>query len=156
MAVEIERKFLVTDFSFKEKATSSYKIKQGFLNTHKDRTVRVRTTGEKGYLTVKGKSTKNGLVRFEWETEIKISDAENLLLLCEDRIIEKTRFEVVVGNHRFEIDTFEAKNEGLVIAELELTTEDESYPKPKWLGEEVTGEVKYYNSQLALKPYKEW
>ena len=154
--IEIERKFLVTSNAFKYEASNSIRITQGFLNTHKERTVRVRLKGEKGYLTIKGKSTNNGLTRFEWEKEISKTDAEALLNLCEKGVIEKTRFEVKSGNHTFEIDEFFGDNKGLIIAEIELQYETETFTKPIWLGEEVTGKIKYYNSQLSKKPFNTW
>ena len=156
MAIEIERKFLVTSYAFKKEASNSYNIKQGFLNSHKNRTVRVRLKKDKGYLTIKGKSSDNGLSRFEWESEISKLDAENLLMLCEENVIDKVRYEVSLGNHTFEIDEFFGENEGLIIAEVELNSENEIFKKPKWIGKEVTGDIKYYNSQLSKTPYKIW
>ncbi|WP_461598406.1 CYTH domain-containing protein [Winogradskyella sp.] len=156
MTVEIERKFLVTSNDFKKEATVSYKIKQGFLNSHKERTVRVRLKNGKGYLTVKGKSSEDGLVRFEWEKEISSQDAEQLFGLCEKGTLDKMRYEVNFGKHTFEIDEFFGDNEGLVIAEVELQSKNEHFEKPEWLGKEVTGDVKYYNSQLSKQPYKTW
>ncbi len=154
--LEIERKFLVNSNAFKDKAFKKTRIIQGFLNTHKERTVRVRLKGEKGFLTVKGKSTKDGLERFEWEKEIDDSEAKSLLELCEKGIIDKIRYEVKSENHTFEIDEFSGDNKGLIIAEIELNSSDEKFIKPNWLGEEVTGNVKYYNSQLSKNPYKTW
>lgn len=156
MTVEIERKFLVTSNDFKKQALKSYSIKQGFLNSHKERTVRVRLKKDSGYLTVKGKSSDDGLVRFEWETEITKEEAEQLLELCEVGIIDKTRHEVNFGSHTFEIDEFFGDNKGLVIAEVELQSTNEDFNKPNWLGKEVTGDVRYYNSQLSKQPYKDW
>lgn len=156
MTVEIERKFLVTSHDFKEEATQSYRIKQGFLNSHKERTVRVRLKNDKGYLTVKGKSSDDGLVRFEWETEITKQESEQLLSLCEKGIIDKIRYEVNLDSHTFEIDEFFGDNEGLVIAEVELKSTNDEFNKPDWLGAEVTGDIRYYNSQLSKKPYKTW
>jgi len=152
--VEIERKFLVTSNAFKSEAFNTYTIKQGFLNSHKERTVRVRLKNDSGYLTVKGKSTSNGLSRFEWEKEIPLVEAEVLLKLCEVGIIDKMRYEVKSGKHIFEVDEFFGDNEGLIIAEVELNSEDEYFEKPEWLGKEVTGDVRYYNSQLSKFPYK--
>lgn len=154
--IEIERKFLVKSNAFKAKAFNSYDIKQGFLNSHKERTVRIRVAGDKGYLTIKGKSKTNGFSRFEWEKEVPIKEAEALLKLCEPGIIDKRRYEVKYGKHIFEVDEFFGDNEGLVIAELELTSEEETYEKPKWLGKQVTGDIKYYNSQLSKMPYGRW
>lgn len=153
---EIERKFLVTSEAFKVEAYQHIRITQGFLNTDPERTVRVRLKADQGYLTVKGKSTSNGLSRFEWETEISKSDAESLLKLCEKGVIDKMRYEVNVGAHVFEVDAFYEDNEGLIIAEVELNDEDEEFEKPEWLGREVTGDIRYYNSQLSKQPYKTW
>ncbi|WP_282122638.1 CYTH domain-containing protein [Algibacter mikhailovii] len=154
--IEIERKFLVNSNVFKEKAFKKTRITQGFLNTHKDRTVRVRIKGDLGFITVKGRSSKDGLSRFEWEKEISVKEAEVLLLLCEPTIIDKIRFEVKVGQHIFEVDEFLGDNHGLLVAEVELKTEKETFDKPNWLGEEVTGDIKYYNSLLSKHPYCTW
>lgn len=154
--IEIERKFLVHSEAFKMEAFNKYAIKQGFLNSHKERTVRVRLIKEKGFLTVKGLSTDNGLSRFEWETEVSKSEAEALLNLCETGIIDKLRYEVRCGNHIFEVDEFFGANKGLIIAEVELKSESESFMKPDWLGNEVTGNIKYYNSNLSKEPFKTW
>lgn len=156
MTVEIERKFLVNSNDFKKEAVKSYSIKQGFLNSHKERTVRVRLKEDIGYLTVKGKSSDDGLVRFEWETEITKYEAEQLLRLCEDGIIDKRRYEVKLYNHTFEIDEFYGDNDGLVIAEVELQSKNEDFNKPDWLAKEVTGDIRYYNSQLSKQPYNTW
>jgi len=154
--IEIERKFLVTSDAFKTEAFNSYAIKQGFLNSHKERTVRIRLKENVGYLTVKGKSTEDGLSRFEWERAISKEEAEALLQLCEDGIIDKIRYEVKSGKHIFEVDEFFGENEGLTMAEVELKSEDEAFEKLNWLGKEVTGDVKYYNSQLSKRPFKHW
>jgi CYTH domain-containing protein len=156
MAIEIERKFLVKNLLFKSESTRSYSIEQGFLNSDKNRVVRVRLKDQKGFLTIKGKSNKSGLSRFEWEKEIDFIEAKNLLLLCEKNIIQKERFEVLSGNHCFEIDVFSGENQGLIIAEVELNSEEEDYNKPSWLGAEVTGDIKYYNSELSKNPYSSW
>lgn len=153
---EIERKFLVTFNAYKAEAFKSTRIIQGFLNTHEERTVRVRLKGETGFITVKGKATSNGLSRFEWEKEISRDEANSLLKICEPGVIDKIRYEIKVENHIFEVDEFYGDNEGLIIAEIELKTENESFEKPHWLGEEVTGTLKYYNSQLSKHPYKTW
>lgn len=154
--IEIERKFLVVSDAYKSEAFRTTKIIQGFLNTDPERTVRVRLRGESGILTIKGKSSSDGLIRFEWESEISKTDAENLLKLCEPGIIDKMRYEIKVENHIFEVDEFFEDNQGLVIAELELESEDETFKKPDWLGEEITGTAKYYNSQLSKAPFKTW
>ncbi|WP_298893830.1 CYTH domain-containing protein [uncultured Psychroserpens sp.] len=154
--IEIERKFLVTSKAFKDEAHKQIRIVQGFLNTDPERTVRVRLEGDKGILTVKGKSTNDGLSRFEWEKEISKTDAKALLELCEKDVIDKLRYEVDVGQHTYEIDEFYKDNEGLIIAEVELSHEDEAFEKPAWLGQEVTGDIRYYNSQLSKDPFKNW
>ena len=154
--IEIERKFLVTSQDFKKEAFKNFKIEQGFLNSHKDRTVRVRLNDNQGFITVKGLSSDNGLSRFEWEKEISKEDAKALLKLCEPGRIEKTRYEVEFNQHIFEVDVFHGENEGLIIAEVELKKENEKFNKPYWIGEEVTGNIKYYNSQLSLKPFNTW
>ncbi len=154
--VEIERKFLLKSDEFKKEAHQKTRITQGFLNTHKRRTVRVRIQGNKGFITIKGKSSKDGLSRFEWEKEIDKLDAENLMILCEKSIIDKIRYKVRVGKHVFEIDEFLGKNKGLVMAELELSDTNEEFSKPNWLGKEITGKKKYYNSMLSRKPFKTW
>lgn len=153
---EIERKFLVTSEAFKNEAFKRTRIVQGFLNTHPIRTVRVRIHGEQGFLTVKGKPNETGVTRFEWERQISLAEAEELLHLCEPGIIEKTRFEVQNGDHIYEVDEFLGENEGLIVAEIELTAEDELFSKPEWLGSEVTGEAKYYNSNLSKNPFQKW
>lgn len=154
--IEIERKFLVTSQAFKDKAFKNTRIIQGFLSTDPERTVRVRLKGEKGILTIKGKSSPDGLSRFEWEKNITEKDAKALLKLCKEGIIDKIRYEVNVGNHIFEVDEFFEDNEGLIVAEVELNSEDETFTKPEWLGNEVTGVKKYYNSQLSITPFKNW
>lgn len=154
--IEIERKFLVKSDTYKDEAYKKFRITQGFLNTHPERTVRVRLKENIGILTVKGETSKNGVTRFEWEKDISKSDAEALLQLCEKGIIDKIRYEVKVGTHIFEVDEFFEENKGLVIAEIELKSEDETFTKPKWLGKEVTGQIKYYNSQLSKHPFNTW
>ena len=156
MNIEIERKFLVDSDAFKNEASTSYPIKQGFLNSDKERTVRVRLKAKKGYITVKGESSEDGLSRFEWEKEISKPEAQSLLNLCETGIIDKIRYEVISGEHVIEIDEFYGDNEGLVIAEIELSNENETFNSPTWLGKEVTGDIKYYNSQISKNPYKNW
>lgn len=154
--IEIERKFLLKNTDFKKEAFQKHHIKQGFLSTYKKRIVRVRIQDNKAFITVKGPSSKDGLARFEWEREIEKQEAENLLKLCKNSIIDKIRYKVKVANHIFEIDEFFGDNEGLLIAEIELEHEDESFTKPEWLGKEVTGKKKYYNSRLSKKPFKIW
>lgn len=154
--VEIERKFLVLSEAYKAEAFKSIRIIQGFLNSHPERTVRVRLKENHGYLTVKGITSPDGVTRFEWEKEISKTEAEALLELCEKGVINKIRHEVKVDNHIFEVDEFFGDNQGLVIAEIELLHIHEPFTKPIWLGEEVTSQIKYYNSQLAKHPYKSW
>ena len=156
MAVEIERKFLVKNNSFKQESFAKKSMKQGYLNSNKNRTVRIRITDDKAFITVKGNSNSTGVSRFEWEKEIDKLEAEELLLLCETTIIEKNRFYVKSHQHVYEIDEFFGDNYGLIIAEVELKNEDEAYTKPLWLGEEVTGQKKYYNSKLSKNPFKDW
>jgi len=154
--VEIERKFLVVSNGFKSEAFKKTRLIQGYLNSDKQRAVRVRLHGESAFLTVKGPSSKNGLSRFEWEKEIPVNEAKELLNLCEPGIIDKIRYEVKLKNHIFEIDEFFGDNQGLVVAEVELKHESETFEKPSWLGEEVTGIPKYYNAQLSKHPFKTW
>ncbi len=156
MAQEIERKFLVKNDRFKNEAVKATRIVQGYLSSAPERTVRVRIRGDKGFLTVKGIGNETGASRFEWEIEIPKEDAEKLLRICEPGIIDKTRYLVKIGEHVFEVDEFYGENEGLVLAEVELKAEDEAFEKPAWLGEEVTGDVRYYNSMLMKNPYRRW
>jgi adenylate cyclase len=153
---EIERKFLVKNNVFKTLATAKKNIAQGYLNTDPERTVRVRITNEKAFLTVKGKGNESGMTRFEWEKEIAIEEASALLLLCEKGAIEKTRFEIPEGNHLYEVDEFYGENQGLIIAEIELSDENEVFEKPDWLGIEVTNDERYYNAYLSRNPFKNW
>lgn len=155
MAREIERKFLV-DGDFRREVTESIRIVQGYLNSAHERTVRVRIKGNRGYITIKGPSGANGMSRFEWEKEIPLQDAEELMKLCEPGIIDKVRHLVKAGRHVYEIDEFYGCNSGLVVAEIELSDENEEFEKPSWLGPEVTGDPRYYNSSLMKFPYKEW
>ncbi len=150
---EIERKFLVLNNSFKDKAVNKKRIVQGYLNSHPERTVRIRIKGETGYLTIKGKGNDAGTTRIEWEKEISLQEAKQLLRLCEKGSIEKIRYEVPYGSHLFEVDEFYGNNEGLIIAEIELSDENERFEKPDWLGKEVTGDKKYYNAYLSNNPY---
>lgn len=154
--VEIERKFLVTKDDYKNTYTHKYQIAQGYLNTDPNRTVRVRIKGEKAFITVKGVGNEAGITRFEWEKEISTQDATALLELCESGIIDKIRYEVFVNGFMYEVDEFNGDNHGLLIAEIELNSENQNFDKPEWLGEEVTGIDKYYNSYLSTNPYKNW
>ncbi len=153
---EIERKFLVKG-DYKKHVSKEIKIVQGFLSTVPERTVRVRIKGDKGYLTIKGIGNKSGASRYEFEKEITIHDAKDLMKICEPGVIDKTRYIVPgINDLFFEVDEFYGENEGLTVAEIELPSEDEVFEKPAWLGEEVTGQVKYYNSMLMKTPYKKW
>ena len=155
MAQEIERKFLVKG-EFKTLAKKETRITQGYLSSVPERTVRVRLKGEKGFITIKGIGNESGASRYEWEKEIPTDEVKELLKICEPGVIDKTRFLVEAGEHTYEVDEFYGNNEGLVVAEVELISEDESFDKPEWLGEEVTGDVKYYNSMLMKNPYTKW
>lgn len=154
MGLEIERKFLLANTDWKSDAGKGKQIKQGYLNSETERTVRVRIIGETGILTIKGEN--KGLTRPEFEYEIPLSDAKELMLLCELPIIEKTRYEIHIDKHIWEIDEFEGINQGLLIAEIELTDENEAFAIPKWIGKEVSSDAKYYNSALIQNPFTEW
>jgi len=154
--VEIERKFLVKSDDFKSQAFAQNNIAQGYLSSVPERTVRVRIKGHKGFITIKGISNSAGMSRFEWENEIPLDEAQELLKLCEKGKIEKTRYEIKSGDHVFEVDEFYGENEGLIMAEIELNSEDETFEKPDWLGEEVTSDERYYNAYLSKNPYKDW
>lgn len=156
MAQEIERKFLVKDDSYKALAYHSSRIAQGYICSMRGRTVRVRIRDDKGYLTIKGPSDASGLGRYEWEKEISLHEAQELMKLCEPGMIDKTRYLVRSGNHIFEVDEFYGENEGLTLAEVELSSADEAYEKPDFIDEEVTGDVKYYNSFLMKHPFSKW
>lgn len=153
---EIERKFLVLSTLFLEEATQAQKIVQGYLNSHPERTVRVRIKNEKGFITIKGKGDSTGTTRFEWEKEIGIEEARALIQLCESGVIDKTRYLIPKGNHVFEVDVFEGENRGLIMAEIELSSSNEIFEKPNWLGEEVTTDERYYNAYLSKKPFTSW
>jgi CYTH domain-containing protein len=156
MSVEIERKFLVKNDSFKELSYRCISITQGFLNSDKNRVVRIRITDDKGFITIKGITSNDGTSRYEWEKEIELDEAKSLLNLCEKGVILKKRYLI---NHKewvYEIDVFNGDNLGLVVAEVELKSKDEFFEKPDWLGIEVTGVTKYYNSELKNNPFKNW
>jgi CYTH domain-containing protein len=155
-ALEIERKFLVVGDAYKRQAYASSYIKQGYICSERGRTVRVRLRGDCGYLTIKGPSTDNGLSRYEFEKEITLDEARELFKLCEPGIVEKTRYLVRSGNHTFEVDEFHGDNEGLVMAEVELAAPDDPIVKPDFIGQEVTGDRRYYNSQLRQHPFTTW
>ena len=156
MGIEIERKFLVKG-DFKPFVINSRHIIQAYIVNLPERNVRIRISEKKGFITIKGKSSENGLSRFEWEKEINFDEAKSLLALCEGTIIEKNRFIVKeVGGLIYEIDVFEGDNKGLRIAEIELPNENTTFEKPDWLGNEVTGDIRYYNAYLVKNPYKNW
>ena len=154
--LEIERKFLVRGDDYKRVATGHYRIKQGYICSGHGHTVRVRRRDEQAFLTIKGPSLDGGLSRYEFEKEITLDEANNLFQLCEPGIIDKTRYLVPSGNHCFEVDEFYGDNEGLVMAEVELSSPDEPYEKPPFIGREVTGDRRFYNSHLRQNPYKQW
>lgn len=157
MHFETERKFLVVG-EFKHLAYNSSHIKQGYISSGNGRTVRVRIRDDKGYLTIKGPSGKAGISRYEFEKEIPLQDAEDLMLICEPGIIEKTRYLVKSpdGRHTFEVDEFYGDNEGLIMAEVELADENEPYEKLDFIGKEVTGDRRFYNSHMRKNPFKLW
>ena len=163
MAKEIERKFLVSG-EFRQDSPESYRIMQGYICSDQDRTVRVRVRGDKGFLTIKGRSSADGLSRYEWEKEIPLHEAQDLMAICEAGVIDKTRYIVEARQENspgsrlflFEVDVFHGANEGLVVAEIELESPEESFPHPEWLSEEVTGDKRYYNSWLAAHPFSTW
>ena len=154
--IEIERKFLVKNADYREDATSRIWILQGFLSADPDRTVRVRCIGTHGFLTIKGRSFDQGTSRPEWEYEIPLAEAEELLALCIPTPVEKVRYQVPFGGHTFEVDEFLGANQGLVLAEVELRQKEEEFMHQSWLGTEVTGDSRYYNSQLSQYPYSKW
>lgn len=155
MAQEIERKFLVRG-EFKSLAYASERIVQGYLSSVPERTVRVRIKGEKGFLTIKGIADEQGVSRYEWEKEIPANEAQELMQLCEPGVIDKVRYLLKCGTHVFEVDEFRGENAGLVLAEVELQAAAEDFERPEWLGEEVTGDKRYYNSTLSKCPYTQW
>ncbi|MBR6946224.1 MAG: CYTH domain-containing protein [Prevotella sp.] len=155
MAQEIERKFLVKG-DFKSEVFKSTRIMQGYLSSVPERTVRVRVKGEKGFITIKGIGNESGASRYEWEKEIPVDEVRDLLKICEPGVIDKTRYLVKNGDYTFEVDEFYGDNDGLTVAEIELPSEDAVFNKPEWLGDEVTGDVRFYNSMLMKNPYKNW
>ena len=164
--IEIERKFLVRDDGFRAEAVDSHRLVQGYICRESGRTVRVRIADDKAYLTIKGQSSGSGMSRLEWEMEIPVEDARRLMTLCQGGIIDKVRYIVPAGGcveagsghqaRKWEVDEFSGDNEGLVVAEIELGSEDEQFTRPSWLGEEVTGDRRYYNSMLSECPFTRW
>ena len=153
--LEIERKFLV-EGPFKDKAYNRSHIEQGYIACANGRTVRVRIRDDKGYLTIKGPSDQAGLARFEFEKEITLAEAQALMTICLPGRIIKDRYLIHNGPHTIEVDEFAGENQGLVLAEIELHYEDEPYIRPEFLGKEVTGDHRYYNSHLTTNPYSRW
>lgn len=156
MPQEIERKFLVTTDAYRDMAASSSHIVQGYICSDGGRTVRIRQRDARAFITIKGPSDKAGLSRYEWEMEIAVSDGRELMQLCQPGIIDKRRYLVPWGGHTFEVDEFYGDNQGLVVAEVELSAENEPFERPPFLGREVTGDRRYYNSHLRQKPYTQW
>lgn len=156
MPSEIERKFLVKNLDFLDASTGCLQIKQGYLCSAPERTVRIRIQDLLAFITIKGISDASGVSRYEWEKKLKMAEALELFALCEPGSIEKQRILVPVGKHCYEVDMFLGANAGLILAEIELTHRDEKFEKPQWLGEEVTGDHRYYNSYLAKHPYSTW
>jgi len=155
MAIEIERKFLVKG-PFKELASKKMYFKQGYIPTTHACNVRIRTEDDKAFITIKGPGNSSGMSRFEWNHEIPLEEARDLFQFCENGLIEKYRYLIPVGNHVFEVDEFLGDNAGLVVAEIELSSENEQFEKPFWLGQEVTGIRNYYNASLSRNPYIKW
>lgn len=156
MSLEIERKFLVLDDSYKHEAFKSYHIRQGYICSERGRTVRIRIRDNEAFITIKGPSLDGGLTRYEFEQSIPLDDAEKLMTLCDEGVIDKTRWLVTSGDHTFEVDEFHGDNAGLVMAEVELHSVHESPEIPHFIGKEVTGDRRYYNSQLRRHPYRLW
>ncbi len=156
MAQEIERKFLVTSTEYKTQAFKKTRIVQGYLCSVPERTVRVRIKGDAGYITIKGLGNDSGASRYEWEKEIPLAEARELLRLCEPGVIDKMRYEIQSGPQIFEVDEFFGDNKGLIVAEVELPDESASFDKPEWIGHEVTGDIKYYNAMLMKNPFNQW
>ncbi|GAB6123030.1 CYTH domain-containing protein [Dysgonomonas termitidis] len=155
MALETERKFLVKG-DFKQYAYAHEEIVQGYLSSVTERTVRIRIKGDKAYITIKGAGDESGMSRYEWEKEIPGEEARELMKLCEPGIIDKVRYYIENGDRKFEVDEFHGENEGLIMAEIELADKEEEFDRPDWLGTEVTGDSRYYNSSLVKYPYREW
>lgn len=155
MATEIERKFLVQG-EFRTLAERSARIIQGYLSSAPERSVRVRILNDKGFITIKSATDKSGLSRYEWEKEIPLAEAVELLELCEPGVIDKTRYYIRQGKHTFEVDEFHGENEGLFLAEIEIDNAGETFDRPEWLGTEVTGDARYYNSSLKKFPFSRW
>lgn len=156
MKIEIEKKFLIKNMNFIRDSFKKIRITQRYLSSLPERSIRIRIGGDKAFITIKGKSNKTGMSRSEWEKDITVEDAQDLFKICEPGVIDKTRYLVKSGNHTIEVDEYYGENNGLIVAEIELLTEEESFEKPDWLGDEITGDTKYYNSYLMKHPYTKW
>jgi len=156
MKIEIEKKFLLKNMNFKQDSFKKIRITQRYLSSLPERSIRIRIGGDKAFITIKGKSNKTGMSRSEWEKDITVEDAQDLFKICEPGVIDKTRYLVKSGKHIIEIDEYYGENKGLIVAEIELLSEEESFEKPDWLGDEITGDMKYYNSYLMKYPYTKW
>ncbi len=155
MGIEVERKFLLRDSSWREAADPGTRYMQGYIIGGKQASVRVRIEGGQAFLNIKGATL--GVTRLEYEYPIPMEDAESLLTeLCEKPLIDKHRYHVQYGGHTWEIDVFDGENAGLVVAEIELSDEHETFARPAWLGREVSGDSRYYNVSLVRTPYKDW
>ena len=154
--MEIERKFLVKDNSFVDEAFKKRRIVQGYICADAGRSVRVRIRGDEGFLTIKSATNERGWSRYEFEKPISLKEAEELMELCLPGLIDKVRHYVKVENHIWEVDIFNGENEGLIVAEIELESEDDIFDLPLWVGQEVSGDARYYNSMLARRPFSEW
>ena len=154
--IEIERKFLVKNETYKSESIKKQLITQGYLSSDPKRSVRIRICEQNAYITIKGQTSESGTSRYEWEKEINIEEAKQLMLLCREGVVTKIRHLIPFKNHTFEVDEFLKDNSGLVIAEIELSNENEDFERPRWLGKEVTGIKKYYNSQLSQNAYVNW
>lgn len=154
--IEIERKFLVKNETYKSESIKKQLITQGYLSSDPKRSVRIRICEQNAYITIKGQTSESGTSRYEWEKEINIEDAKQLMLLCREGVVTKIRHLIPFKNHTFEVDEFLKDNSGLVIAEIELSNENEDFERPRWLGKEVTGIKKYYNNQLSQNAYVNW
>ncbi|MCT4614425.1 MAG: CYTH domain-containing protein [Marinifilaceae bacterium] len=153
--LEIERKFLVKS-DFKSQVSQKFDIIQAYICNDPNKTVRIRIKSEQAFITIKGKSNKSGTTRFEWEKEIPLNEAYDLLKLCDNGYIEKIRHIIIYKGKKFEVDEFFGVNKGLILAEIELNNENDHFDRPEWLGEEVTGDIRYYNSNLLTNPYSQW
>tara|TARA_B110000967_G_scaffold63958_1_gene65912 strand:+ start:2516 stop:2980 length:465 start_codon:yes stop_codon:yes gene_type:complete len=154
MAYEIERKFLLINEQWRDEVENSFTLRQGYLSTNPDATVRIRIKNEQATLTIKSKNI--GIRRNEFEYQIPTEEAQQLLALCEGPLIQKIRYTIYSGSHTWEIDEFSGDNTGLILAEIELTHEDDAFEKPTWVGDEVSGDVRYYNSNLVAHPFINW